>query len=162
MKKLLVVVGTILLFVGVTGFLFSRWWRGRTTQLSLPVLSPTPFAQTTTLGTLLTHLRPLSSSEQTRELVSKTTDVSGLVRYTKSNSSVSFTVFALIPPGVVSDLHVWRLSADGEKDLGALREEKGGWLLDGALRPEELPLSIRIAPRIAGRPGRALLEGSIE
>lgn len=162
MKKLLVVCVFFFLFVGIAGFLFARWWRLRTSELVLPVRSLEPTSQPATLGSLLTHMRPLAPNEKTVELTPRTTDVSGLIRYTKQGSMISFTVFTIIPPGVVTDIHVWRAKGDKEIDIGALYEGKGGLLLDGDVRPDELPVTVRIAPMSLGKPGRILLEGIIE
>ena len=153
------------LFLILVGWFFTRWWHTRnllfpasqTAFLSYPVnSSPTP---STGLGALLGHLPPLTENEKTLPLTASTPNTTGLIRYTQENSGISCTVFVL-GDHLPTPLHVFVSQSGTEQDIGEMREEKGGLLIDTMLE-DHRPIHFIVAPLVKGKRGQALLSGDL-
>lgn len=151
-----------LLVIGAS-FLFSRWWRERTGKLSITQVSSTatPKPKSSNLASLLSRMRPLADDEKTIELESRKDGLSGLVRYTKEQNQIIFTVFLLPTEEISDDLFLWVTTGDLTREYGQFEEGKGGLLLSGKLSDNSLPAEFKIGTKVKNQIGQVFLSGTM-
>lgn len=144
-------------------YLFSKWWLSRTGTPSFPaeaMASPTP--RVSNLAGLLSKMRPLQESEETFELASSQDGVTGLVRYLKEGDSISFTVYINLEKPLDQAIFLWLKEGNEFKNLGELKDGKGGWLVSNSLPSSRFPAQLVVATEDKGEPGLILLGGIIK
>lgn len=151
-----------LLVAGVVGFLFWRWWHVRILKPELPLPTPVATPAKSSLTTLLSHMRPLADDEKTLELKASATGVSGLVRYSISGNTITYTVFLLTDEEPKEDLFLWISTPMDTQLIGKFENGKGGLLISGEISKKLLPAVFKVAPKKGGQMGTIILSGSLE